>query len=54
MLAISALDIFELVQQKIPDVTPDEINYTIMQSLPYMGGESQTGVRLQRPRSKRY
>jgi hypothetical protein len=54
MLAISALAIFELVQQKIPDVTPDEINYTIMQSLPYMGGESQTGVRLPRPRSKRY
>jgi hypothetical protein len=38
MLAISALEIFELVQRHIPDVTPDEINYTIMQSLPYMGG----------------
>ena len=22
----------------LPDVTPDETNYTIMQSLPYMGG----------------
>ena len=41
MLAISALDIFELVRRKIPDVTPDEINYTIMQSLPYMGGRRQ-------------
>jgi hypothetical protein len=38
MLAISALAIFELVRRKIPDVTPDEINYTIMQGLPYMGG----------------
>jgi hypothetical protein len=38
MLAISALAIFELVRRKIPDVTPDEINYTIMQSLPYVGG----------------
>ena len=36
MLAISALAIFELVRRKIPDVTPDEINYTIMQGLPYM------------------
>ena len=41
MLAISALAIFELVRRKIPDVTPDEINYTIMQSLPYMGGRRQ-------------
>ena len=41
VLAISALDIFELVQRNIPDVTPDEINYTIMQNLPYMGGRRQ-------------
>jgi hypothetical protein len=41
MLAISGLAIFELVRRKIPDVTPDEINNTIMQSLPYMGGRRQ-------------
>jgi hypothetical protein len=41
MLAISALDIFELVQRKIADVTLDEISCAIMQSLPYMGGRRQ-------------
>ena len=41
MLAISALAVFELVRRKIPDVTPDEIDHTIMQSLPYMGGRRQ-------------
>jgi hypothetical protein len=41
MLAISAFAIFELVRGEISDVTFDEINHTIMQSLPYMGGRRQ-------------
>jgi hypothetical protein len=41
MLAISALAILRLVRRTIPDVTLDEINDTIMQSLPYMGGRRQ-------------
>jgi hypothetical protein len=41
MLAISALAIFELVRLTIPNVTPDEVQDTIMQSLPYMGGQRQ-------------
>jgi hypothetical protein len=41
MLAISALAIFELVRLTIPNVTPDEVRGTIMQSLPYMGGRRQ-------------
>jgi hypothetical protein len=41
MLAISAFAIFELVRLTIPNVTPDEVQDTIMQSLPYMGGQRQ-------------
>ena len=41
MLAISALAIFELVRLTIPNVTPDEVQDTIMQSLPYVGGQRQ-------------
>src|SRR5262249_3453326 len=41
MLAISALAIFELVRLTIPNVTPDEIQDAIVQSLPYMGGRRQ-------------
>jgi hypothetical protein len=41
MLAIGALAIFELVRLTIPNVTPDEVQDTIMQSLPYMGGQRQ-------------
>ena len=40
MLAISALAIFDLVRLTIPNVTPDEVQDTIMQSLPY-GGQRQ-------------
>jgi len=39
--AISALAIFELVRLTIPNVRPDEVHDTIMQSLPYMGGQRQ-------------
>jgi hypothetical protein len=38
MVAISGVEIFELVRLRIPDVTPAEVNETIMQTLPYMGG----------------
>jgi hypothetical protein len=38
MVAISSAEIFELVRLKMPDVTPAELNETIMQTLPYMGG----------------
>lgn len=41
MLAISALAIFELVRVTIPNVTPDEVQDAIMQTLPYMGGHRQ-------------
>ena len=41
MIAISALAIFELVRLTVPDVTPDEVENTIMHSLPYMGGRRQ-------------
>jgi hypothetical protein len=41
MLAISALAIFELVRLTIPNVTPDEVQDTIMQTLPYRGGQRQ-------------
>jgi hypothetical protein len=41
MLAISAFAIFELVRLTIPDVTPDEVQDAVMQSLPYMGGRRQ-------------
>lgn len=41
MLAISALAIFELVRLTVPNVTPDEVEKTIMHSLPYMGGQRQ-------------
>ena len=41
MVAISALAIFELVRLTIPNVRPDEVHDTIMQSLPYMGGQRQ-------------
>jgi hypothetical protein len=41
MLAISTLAIFELVRLTIPDITPDEVENTIVQSLPYMGGPRQ-------------
>ena len=40
-LAISALAIFELVRLTIPNVTPDEVQDAIVQSLPYMGGRRQ-------------
>jgi hypothetical protein len=38
MLAISTLDILDLVRLTVPDVTADEVANIIMQSLPYMGG----------------
>src|SRR5262249_36500075 len=38
MLAISRLVIFELVRLTIPNVTLDEVQDAIVQSLPYMGG----------------
>jgi len=38
MLAIRSLAIFERVQLTFPDVTLEEVQYTIMQGLPYMGG----------------
>jgi hypothetical protein len=41
MLAISAFAIFELVRLTIPNVTLNEVQDTIMQSLPYMGGQRQ-------------
>jgi hypothetical protein len=41
MLAISAFAIFELVRLTIPNVTPDEVQDAVMQSLPYMGGRRQ-------------
>jgi hypothetical protein len=41
MLAIGALAIFELVRLTVPNVTPDEVEKTIMHSLPYMGGQRQ-------------
>jgi len=41
MLAISAHAIFERVRLTIPNVTLDEIEDTIMQSVPYMGGPPQ-------------
>jgi hypothetical protein len=41
MLAISALAIFELVRLTIPNVTPDEVQDAIMQTLPHMGGHRQ-------------
>jgi hypothetical protein len=41
MLAIGALAIFELVRLTIPNVTPDEVQNVIMQSLPYSGGRQQ-------------
>jgi hypothetical protein len=41
MLAISTLDIFDLVRLTVPDVTADEVANIIMQSLPYMGGRRQ-------------
>jgi hypothetical protein len=41
LAAISAFAIFELVRLTIPNATPDEVQDTIMQSLPYMGGQRQ-------------
>jgi hypothetical protein len=41
MLAIRALDIFERVRLTIPNVTLEEVQATIVQSLPYMGGRRQ-------------
>ena len=41
MIAISALAIFELVRLTVPDVTPDEVEKTIIHSLPYLGGRRQ-------------
>ena len=41
MIAIGALAIFELVRLTVPDVTPDEVENTLMHSLPYMGGRRQ-------------
>jgi hypothetical protein len=41
MLAISALAIFERVRLTIPNVTLEEVQDAIMQSLPYMGGRRQ-------------
>jgi len=41
MLAIRALAIFERVRLTIPNVTLEEIQDTIMQSLPYKGGRRQ-------------
>jgi hypothetical protein len=41
MLAISVLAIFELVRLTIPNVTPDEVQDAVMQSLPYMGRRRQ-------------
>jgi hypothetical protein len=38
VLAIGAPDILEFVRLTIPDVTLTEVNETIMQTLPYMGG----------------
>jgi hypothetical protein len=37
MVAMSSVEIFELVRLRIPDVTQGELNETIMQILPYMG-----------------
>jgi hypothetical protein len=36
-IAISALDVFELLRPRIPNLTLDEVENVIMQSLPYMG-----------------
>jgi hypothetical protein len=41
MLAIRALAIFERVRLTIPNVTLEEVQATIVQSLPYMGGRRQ-------------
>jgi hypothetical protein len=41
IIAISALDIFELIRPTVPNVTLDEVENIIMQSLPYMGGPRQ-------------
>jgi hypothetical protein len=41
MLAISDLTIFERVRLTIPNVTLEEVQDAIMQSLPYMGGRRQ-------------
>jgi hypothetical protein len=37
MFAISELDIFELVRLRIPNVTLDEVENAITESLPYLG-----------------
>ena len=41
MLAISSRAIFERVRLTIPNVTLEEVQDTIMQSLPYKGGRRQ-------------
>jgi hypothetical protein len=41
MFAISSPAIFELVQLTIPNVTLDEVQDTITQNFPYMGGTRQ-------------
>jgi hypothetical protein len=41
MLAISALAVFERVRLTIPNVTLEEVQDAIIQSLPYMGGRRQ-------------